>query len=110
MSRYCPGMRSVFYIRRMRFWSCGRLITIAALAAVWIRAWRNNRAWIVFISLSLLVYPHLFLVWHGDVMGTHRHALTVGVQFVLTIWFLCLLLAERMLDFLTKKQQRRGSA
>jgi hypothetical protein len=85
-------------------------VTIAALAAVWIRAWRNNRAWIVFISLSLLVYPHLFLVWHGDVMGTHRHALTVGVQFVLTIWFLCLLLAERMLDFLTKKQQRRGSA
>jgi hypothetical protein len=72
-------------------------ITVAALAAIWKRAWKTNPAWIVFIGLCLLIYPHLFIVWHGDVMGTHRHALTVSFQFVLSCWLFGFLLLEAML-------------
>jgi hypothetical protein len=70
--------------------------TVAALIAIWRKAWKMNEVWLVFIGLCLLIYPHVFLVWHGDVPGTHRHALTVSLQFVLGFWFLGLLLAERI--------------
>ena len=71
--------------------------TIAALVAIWKKAWKVNRAWVVFIGLCLLIYPHVFLVWHGDVPGTHRHALTVSLQFVLGFWVFGLLFLEAIL-------------
>ena len=76
------------------------LITFAALVAIWKRAWKVNIAWVVFIGLCLSIYPHLFIVWHGDVPGTHRHALTVSIQFVLSFWLLGFLLLERVIWYL----------
>lgn len=84
--------------------------SIAALIAVWKKAWRVNPAWVVFIALCLLVYPHLFIVWHGDVIGTDRHALTVSLQFVLSLWVLALLAAELFLNFLGKRILKRNPA
>jgi hypothetical protein len=71
--------------------------TIAALLAIWKKAWKANRVWVVFIGLCLLIYPHVFIIWHGDVPGTHRHALTVSLQFVLGFWLFGLLLLESLL-------------
>jgi hypothetical protein len=71
--------------------------TIAAFVAIWKKAWNSNPAWVVFIALCLLIYPHVFLVWHGDVPGTHRHALTVSLQFVLAFWLLGFLILETIL-------------
>ena len=79
------------------------LSTVGALVAIWKKAWKANPAWIIFIGLCLLIYPHLFIVWHGDVPGTHRHALTVSVQFVLGFWLFGLLLLE---SFLTRFRVR----
>lgn len=76
------------------------LTTIAALVAIWKKAWNFNLAWMVFIVLCLLIYPHLFIIWHGDVPGTHRHALTVSLQFVLSFWLLGLLAAERIFAYI----------
>jgi hypothetical protein len=73
------------------------LTTLAALVAIWKKAWRANKAWIVLIGLCLLIYPHLFIVWHGDVLGTDRHALTVSLQFVLSFWLFGILLLESIL-------------
>jgi hypothetical protein len=84
--------------------------TIAALVAIWKKAWRANPAWIVFIALSLLVYPHVFIVWHGDVPGTQRHALTVSLQFVLSFWFLGILLAEWILGLIIARVQKQSAA
>lgn len=70
--------------------------TVIALIAIWEKAWRANPAWTIFIGLCLLIYPHLFIIWHGDVPGTHRHALTVSLQFVLSFWLFGLLVAERV--------------
>lgn len=82
------------------------LTSMAALAAIAGRAWKSNPAWSVFIALNLLVYPHLFIVWHGDILGTDRHALSLAVQFVLSGWLLLFLLLEKGLD---KLQGRAGS-
>lgn len=84
------------YPRTAILWLWG-LTTFAALVVLWKKAWKENTAWIVFVGLCLLVYPHLFIVWHGDVMGTHRHALTVSVQFVLSFWLLAILVLELIL-------------
>jgi hypothetical protein len=69
-------------------------MTLAALIAIWKKTWRVNKAWLIFIGLCLLIYPHLFIVWHGDVPGTHRHALTISLQFVFGFWLLLFLAAE----------------
>ena len=74
------------------------LTSLAALAAIAGRAWKSNPAWSVFIALNLLVYPHLFIVWHGDTSGVDRHALSLAVQFVLSGWLLLFLLLEKGLD------------
>ena len=86
----------LLYPQNMLLWLWG-LTTIAALVAVWKKAWKANAAWVVFIGLCLLIYPHIFIVWHGDVSGTHRHALTVSLQFVLSFWLFGLLLLEAIL-------------
>ncbi|HLF73982.1 MAG TPA: hypothetical protein VI524_06535 [Anaerolineales bacterium] len=73
------------------------LISLAAVIALVQKSWRSNPLWAVFIGVCLLIYPHLFIVWHGDALGTPRHALAVSIQFMLSFWLLILLLAERLL-------------
>jgi len=111
--RYIPMLpwyaERVLYPQDALLWLWGGT-TFAALVAIWKKAWKANPAWVVFIALCLLVYPHVFIVWHGDVTGTHRHALTVSLQFVLSFWLLGFLVAERILDFLQARVQKQGAA
>jgi len=86
------------------------LTTVAVLVAIWKKAWRVNLAWLLLIGLCLLIYPHLCIVWHGDVPGTHRHALTVSIQFVLAFWLLGFLVAERIWVFIQAKVQKQRGA
>ena len=67
------------------------------LLAFFTRAWTHNKTWWVTILLILLVFPHYFIVWHGDVMGIYRHVLTVSIQFYLGIWMLTLLAMDGIL-------------
>ncbi len=69
-------------------------LTVAMAIAIWKKLWQRNRLWTVFIGLSLLVFPHLFLTWHGDAMAPERHALSVGVQFYLAFWLLNILIFD----------------
>jgi hypothetical protein len=111
--RYVPllpwYMERILYPQDAVLWLWA-LTTVAALVAVWKKAWKANPAWLLLIGLCLLIYPHLFIVWHGDVPGTHRHALTISLQFVLSFWLLGLLLAERVLAFIQAKDQRLRKA
>ncbi len=96
-NRYMPllpgALGAVLYPERFTLWIwvCSSL---AALAAIWRRSWADNRLWAAFVCLNLLIFPHLFLTWHGDAMAPDRHALSVGVQFYLAFWVLILLLAQ----------------
>lgn len=99
----------ILYPQDMVIWLWA-LTTVAALVAIWKKAWRVNLAWLLLIGLCLLIYPHLFIVWHGDVPGTHRHALTVSIQFVLAFWLLGFLVAERIWVFIQAKVQKQRGA
>lgn len=54
-------------------------------------------AWIVPISLLLLTYPSVAVVWHGDAIEYGRHGLQVSVQFRLGVWLLLPLALDRLI-------------
>lgn len=70
------------------------LVSLAAVAALVLEAGRYNRLWWGFVLLSLTIFPHLFITWHGEAMDPERHALTVGLQLVLSVWILVFLIAD----------------
>jgi hypothetical protein len=86
-------LESILYLRQQPWLvfliACGVLLVVAFR-----RAWKQNKTWWVAIALILLVFPHYFIVWHGDVMGIFRHVLTVSVQFYLGLWLLALLVLD----------------
>jgi hypothetical protein len=73
------------------------VLTTIALFAVWKRAWNINPLWGIYILLSLPILPHLFIIWHGDVMNPHRHALSVGLQLALCFWMAVFLLSDQFI-------------
>ncbi len=84
----------LLYPERLAIW-IWVLTSLAALAAIWKRLWSENLLWSAFVCLNMLVFPHLYLTWHGDAMAPERHALSVGVQLYLSFWVLILLLVEK---------------
>jgi hypothetical protein len=98
-NRYTPQlpsqMEAILYPGHYTLW-IWFFSTLAAVIAIWKRAWNKNALWAAFICLNLLVFPHLFLTWHGDAMAPDRHALSVGVQLYLGSWILVLLLASEL--------------
>ncbi len=94
----------LLYPQDALLWLWG-LITIAAFAAIWKKAWKANPTWVILIGFCLLIYPHVFIVWHGDVPGTHRHALTISLQFILSFWLLGLLAVEAIFLSLSARIQ-----
>jgi hypothetical protein len=95
--RYVPllptALGAVLYPEQLTLWiwACS---TLVALVAILRRSWRDNRLWAAYACMSVLIFPHLFLTWHGDAMAPDRHALSVGVQLYLGFWMLVLLLLQ----------------
>lgn len=110
-NRYAPmlpgWLEAVLYPERFTLWIWG-LSTLLAIVAVARRAWRNNRLWAAFICMNLLVFPHLFLTWHGDSMVPDRHALSVGVQLYLGALLLVLLLIWELITRLGSARAPEG--
>ncbi len=95
--RYDPWMPIVlgkfFYPEVFPVW-IWILTTLGAVIAIWRRLWKGNILWAEFICINLLVFPHLFVTWHGDAMAPERHALAVGVQLYFSVWLLVILIVE----------------
>jgi len=83
--------------------ACG-LILITVVSGVW----KYNKTWWVAIALILLVFPHYFIIWHGDVMGIYRHVVSASIQFYLGIWTLVLWSADRILSLKVIRESRVG--
>ena len=64
------------------------LLLVLAMVALFTRAWARNPAWGLVIGVIVLVFPHYFITWHGDIMGIYRHVLAVSIQFYLGLWLL----------------------
>jgi hypothetical protein len=68
------------------------------LVGVWRRVWVRRGAWWVAIGMSMLVFPHYFITWHGDIMGIYRHVVGVSIQFYLAFWLLALFSLDTVLS------------
>lgn len=71
---------------------------VVLLVAILTKAWKQNRIWWPIIGMNLLVLPHYFITWHGDVMGIYRHVVSASVQFYLGAWLLLLLVLDTVLS------------
>jgi hypothetical protein len=76
------------------------LASAMAVMAVRARAWLKNKAWWVAILMTLLVFPHFFIIWHGDTLGIERHAVPAGIQLYLGMWIMVLLVLDRFVELL----------
>jgi hypothetical protein len=80
------------------------LTLLLAIIALFASAWRRNHAWGVIVGMILLVIPHYFITWHGDIMGIYRHVLAVSIQFYLGVWLLVLFGFDRVYSFVKAQQ------
>jgi hypothetical protein len=71
------------------------VLTLTALVVLFVQPWKQNPLWAGFIFLTLTIFPHLFITWHGDAMAPERHAISVGLQIALAAWILVMLLMDR---------------
>jgi hypothetical protein len=53
--------------------------------------------WLIALTLIMLTFPHLAIVWHGDSNDIGRHALQAGVHFRIGLWLLILFACDRIL-------------
>jgi hypothetical protein len=78
------------------------------LLALIVAALRSGRAvWLVPMLMALLVYPSMFLAWHGDAIEVGRHSYLVGVLLRLAFWMLGCFIADVALSWVADR--RRGA-
>jgi hypothetical protein len=77
------------------------LLWLAILIAALTRAWNQNKVWWLVIGLNILLFPHYFITWHGDVMGIYRHVMSASIQFYLGMWLLVLFALDSVLSLKT---------
>lgn len=95
-------------VEALTFPATGSLIiftgmNIVAVYVLTSALWKENQAWLIFAGLSFSIFPHYFLIWHGDVIGIYRHALSAGIQYYLSIWLMVVLAVDRIVYKYTKK-------
>ena len=73
----------------------GTIVLVATILAVLRRA---QIEWLVPVMLLLLVYPMMFVVWHGDAMEVERHAFPVYLQLRLAGWMLLIFVLDQLFD------------
>lgn len=70
------------------------LVSLVALVAIFRQLWKSNSLWSAFLLLTLTIFPHLFITWHGDAMAPERHAVSVGLQLVLAAFIMVILILD----------------
>lgn len=60
--------------------------------------------WLFLLTFIILLYPHMFIIFHGDTNDVSRHAITAAVQLFLGFWFTAVFLAEQLFLMLKSNQ------
>lgn len=86
-------------------------LSLILLLALGLAALRAGRAvWLVPVLMALLVYPTMFLNWHGDAIEIGRHSYLVGVLLRLTFWMLICFVVDLAFSWVTERQRGRTFA
>lgn len=72
--------------------------TVLLVGLLIFSGYRNRFSPACFIPLILvaLVYPLMFVVWHGDAIEVERHAAQIGIQLRLAGWMMVILLVDML--------------
>jgi hypothetical protein len=89
------SLEPLFYPVRNALW-VWIVLTITAIIAIIMQAWEHQPLWSMFLFLSLTIFPHIFITWHGDALVPQRHAMSVGLQLSLCLWILAQLLLDQL--------------
>jgi hypothetical protein len=103
-----PGRLEALLFPRQSLLPLFALMWAAVLIATLNRAWTQNKTWWVAIGMSILLFPHYFITWHGDVMGIYRHVVSASIQFYLGMWILALLVLDGLLEWKPMQTGRIG--
>ncbi len=77
------------------------------LLALALAALRSGRAvWLAPAIMALLVYPSMFLNWHGDAIEIGRHSYLVGVLLRLAFWMLVCFIVDGTFAWVAARQRR----
>jgi hypothetical protein len=95
LPRWVGQLSSLLYTRNMTIlltWA-GITLLVALIAAGFGLA---RPAWLVPAALLALLYPMMFIVWHGDAMEVGRHSHLIGIQLRLALWMLAVFLVDSL--------------
>jgi D-3-phosphoglycerate dehydrogenase len=67
-----PGRLEAILFPRQALLFVSIVLLGLALIAILGKAWTQNKSWWIIIGMILLIFPHYFITWHGDVMGIYR--------------------------------------
>lgn len=80
---------------------------VALLIAMGAAAWRFGRTvWLVPVSLALLIYPMMFLIWHGDAIEVGRHSFLVSMLLRFVFWTLACFMVDLAFAWIGDRQRR----
>jgi hypothetical protein len=78
-------------------------LTLAGFALAALRLGRP--VWLAPAALALLIYPSMFLIWHGDAIDVGRHSYLIGVQLRLVFWMLCWFTVDLILSSIAERRR-----
>ena len=74
------------------------IISIGVILLIVLRCWKYNFSVVVPLIVLLLLYPHMFAVWHGDALEVGRHGLLIGIQFFLCMWIFMIFVVDYLVS------------
>jgi hypothetical protein len=89
-----PARVEIIFFPKQLLLLLSALSYVLLAIVIFTRAWMQNKAWWVALGMNLLVLPHYFIVWNGDVMGIQRHVMIASAQFYVSIWIVMLLFLD----------------
>jgi hypothetical protein len=86
-------VEALLTLRQQALWAFV-ITSIAAMIVLFSGIWAKKKTWWIPVMLIALIYPHYFIIWHGDVQGIERHVVAVGIQLYLGMWMMIVLALE----------------
>lgn len=98
-------LTSIFYIRTPEYSAIPIAILLLWLAFNSLR--QGRVVWLVPVVMALMIYPLMFLNWHGDAIEVGRHSYLVGVLLRLTLWVLVCFVLDSAFAWVSERQQQQ---
>ncbi len=94
LNGWVAKLTAILYPKQLRILILG-IGSLFGIATILIFRGKASATWLVPYALLLLVYPMIFITWHGDAVEIGRHSLLVAIQLRLAGWLLLLFFLDK---------------